>query len=213
VVPIVLHTGKTPWRKNRKLADLIGGPESFRKFAPSWRPIFLDLAGKTPAELLQAAGEWLNALAVVRADQEGTEEFRAILETAMRRLDGLAEKDIGRWYDLVHFVVLWALYRRPREERDRLVEIAQASQSNVARQKEIQTVSQTIAESLIAEGEVKGRLGEVREMLVGLLEDKFGALPESVLQRIGATTDLARLKTATRRVSHLASLEELQLGD
>ena len=67
VVPIVFHTGKKAWRKYRKFAELLGGPEVFRKYAPSWRPLFLDLAGKTPAELLEAAGEWLSALALVRA--------------------------------------------------------------------------------------------------------------------------------------------------
>jgi len=49
VVPIVFHTGKKVWRKHRKLAGLLGGPQAFRKYAPSWRPLFLDLAGKTQA--------------------------------------------------------------------------------------------------------------------------------------------------------------------
>lgn len=62
VVPIVFHTGKTAWRRHRELAELLGGPQEFRRYAPSWQPVFLDLAGKTAAELLAAAGEWLNAL-------------------------------------------------------------------------------------------------------------------------------------------------------
>ena len=83
----------------------------------------------------------------------------------------------------------------------------QASQTNVARQKEVQTVGMTIAEALKAEG----RLDEAREMLQGLLEEKFGALPEAVRQRIQATTDLARLHAAARGVFHLRTLEEFKL--
>jgi hypothetical protein len=231
VVPIVFHTGKKAWRKHRELAELLGGPELLRQYAPSWHPLFLDLAGKTPAELLQAAGAWLNALALVRADDEEAEAFRALLEQVLRRLEGLAERDRVRWYELMRFALVWALYRRPPPEREPLIAAAQASQTNVARQKEVQAVSMTIAEALkaegkaegiaegkaegIAEGEIKGkaegRLDEAREMLQGLLEEKFGPVPEAVRQRIQATTDLARLHAAARRVLHLDSLEQCDL--
>jgi hypothetical protein len=48
-------------------------------------------------------------------------------------------------------------------------------------------------------------------MLQGLLEEKFGVVPEAVRQRIQATTDLARLHAAARGVLHLGSLEEFEL--
>ena len=193
------------------MAGLIGGPEAFRKYAPSWRPLFLDLAGKTPADLLEAAGEWLSALALVRADDEEAEAFRALLGQVLRRLEGLADRDQVRWYELVHFSLVWALYRRPRPEREQLIAAAQASQTNVARQKEVQAVGMTIAEALKAEGKAEGRLDEAREMLQGLLEEKFGPLPEAVRERIGASTDRGRLHAAARRVLHLGSLEDFQL--
>jgi hypothetical protein len=219
VVPIVFHTGKNAWRKHRELAELLGGPEPFHQHAPSWRPIFLDLAGRTPAELLQAAGEWLNALAVVRADDEEAEAYRAVLGQVLRRLEGLADRDRVRWYELVRFALVWALYRRPRPEHEPLIATAQASQTNVARQKEVQTVTMTIAEALkaegMAEGEAKGkaegRIAEARDVLLALLEEKFGPVPEAIRQRIQATTDLARLHTAHRGVLRLNSLEEFDL--
>jgi hypothetical protein len=223
VVPIVFHTGKATWRKHRELAELLGGPETFRKYAPPWRPIFLDLAGKTPAQLLQAAGEWLSALALVRADDEEAEAFRAVLEQVLRRLEGLAEHDRVRWYELVRFSLVWALYRRPPPERDPLIAAAQASQMKVARQKEVQAVGMTIADALKAEGKAEGmaegkaegkaegRLDDAREMLQGLLEEKFGSVPDAVRQRIQAATDLARLHAAARAVLHQVRLEEFDL--
>jgi predicted transposase YdaD len=97
----------------------------------------------------------------------------------------------------------------------------------VARQKEVQAVGMTIAEALKAEGKAEGRaegkaegraegkaegrLDNARELLQGLLEEKFGALPEAVRQRIQAASDLARLNAAVRGVLHLGSLEQLQL--
>jgi hypothetical protein len=243
VVPIVFHTGKARWRKHRELAELLGGPEPFRQYAPSWRPMFLDLAGKAPAELLQATGEWLSALALVRDDDAEAEAFRAVLEQVLRRLEGLADRDPVRWHELVRFSLVWALYRRPPPEREPLIAAAQASQMNVARQKEVQAVGMTIADALkaegkaegmaegkaegmaegkaegmaegkakgMAEGKAEGRLDDAREMLQGLLEEKFGSVPDAVRQRIQAATDLARLHAAARAVLHLDRLEEFDL--
>jgi hypothetical protein len=122
-------------------------------------------------------------------------------------LDGLADRDQVRWYELVRFSLVWALYRRPLPEREPLIAAAQASQTNVARQKEVQTVGMTIADALKAEG----RLDDAWEMLQGLLEEKFGPVPDAVRQRILAATDLARLHAAARGVLHLGSLEEFDL--
>jgi hypothetical protein len=159
----------------------------------------------------------------VRADDEQAEAFRAVLEQVLRRLEGLAESDRVRWHELVHFVLVWALYRRPREDREQLIATAQASQTQAARHKEVQNVGMTIAEALKAEGraegeakgkaegEAQGRLDEARELLQALLEKKFGSVPEAARQRIQATTDLARLNAAALGVLHLGSLEEFRL--
>jgi hypothetical protein len=69
----------------------------------------------------------------------------------------------------------------------------------------------TIAEALKAEGKAEGRLEEARETLQGLLEEKFGTLPEAVRQRIQASTDRSRLHAAARRILHLGSLEDFEL--
>ena len=45
----------------------------------------------------------------------------------------------------------------------------------------------------------------------GRLEERFGSLPEGVVQRIEAATDLERLRSAMRQVVHMADLSELDL--
>src|SRR5207248_6188978 len=119
--------------------------------------VALDLAGKMPLELLEAAGEWLRTLALLRADDEEADAFRTMLEQVLRRLEGLADRDQVRWYELVRFSLVWALYRRPPPEREELIAAAQASQTNVDRQKEVQAVGMTIAEALKAEGMAEGQ--------------------------------------------------------
>jgi hypothetical protein len=59
-------------------------------------------------------------------------------------------------------------------------------------------------------GELRGKLQVSRTILRELLEDRFGALPEALTQRIEATTDPEQLLAAARQVSHLGQLDDLQ---
>jgi hypothetical protein len=82
------------------------------------------------------------------ADDEAAEPSLALLERVLRCLEGLADREQIRWYELVRFSLVWALYRRPRPEREQRIAAAHASQTKVARQKEVQAVAMTIAEAL-----------------------------------------------------------------
>ena len=59
MLPLVLYTGTTPWGSNRTLADLLGEPAAFHAFAPSWQPLFWNLADQTAEGLLASGEEWL----------------------------------------------------------------------------------------------------------------------------------------------------------
>src|SRR5208282_2632366 len=99
------------------------------------------------------------------------------------------------------------------EERDDLVQLALASQTIATHQKEVQAVAQTIAEALRAEGKaegkVEGQLRHARDILRDLLEEKFGSLPQTLLQRIDTSNDLGRLNQAIRYVFRMNSVDEL----
>jgi hypothetical protein len=126
VIPIVFHTGATRWTSNRTMADLFGGPEAVRAFVPEWPPLFWEVAEHTPEELLQAAGEWLAALAVVRAERQPAGRFREVFAAVVQRLEGLSETERVRWQDLLFFVLSWAVRRRPGRDRPRLLAAARA---------------------------------------------------------------------------------------
>jgi hypothetical protein len=89
VLPIVFHTGPGPWNSNRRLTDLLARPELFHAFAPQWEPFFWDLAERSPETLLRAAGEWLQALAVVRAEREPSDAFMQVLSGVLQQLQDL----------------------------------------------------------------------------------------------------------------------------
>jgi hypothetical protein len=218
VLPIIFHTGGEPWRTNRTLADLFAAAEPLRGLVPSWQPVFWDLAEQTPQGLLDAAGEWLNVLAVVRATREDREAYEAVQDGLLRRLEPLAERDKMRWLELLWFIFSWAEQRRPRAELPRLHALAESSTANVALREEIRAMAQTVsdtwaewAQRRYSEGEAQGALRASKDNLRTFLEGRFGPLPEALVQQIEALTDLNRLKASVRQAGRIHSLDELQL--
>ena len=215
VLPLVLHTGVGPWQNNRTLHDLLGEPAEFHGFVPQWAPLFWELSGHNADELLSSGEAWQETLAVLRAQGEEAAEFERVYVEAMRRLAPLASQDKVRWYDLMRIILSWALWRRPETERQTLLAAAQATQADVNHQKEVVLMSQTIAESIWEEGRGKGQsegeLKALRQTLRRLLADRFGSVPEAVLQRIESSNDVDRLTAAAVQVWHVATPEDLQL--
>jgi hypothetical protein len=219
VLPLVLFTATRPWGSNRTLVDLLGEPTAFHPFAPAWQPLFWNLADRNPDALLASGKEWLQVMAVLRAQEGPGETFETVFREALSRLQSLYGRDHVRWYDLLRIVLSWALYRRPLEERDALLAAAQASQAEAQRQQEVRIMGQTIADALIAEGEARGQargqaegeLRATRRHLRQLLAGKFGPLPESLIQRIESVASLEGLEQALVQVQRLQSVEELQL--
>jgi hypothetical protein len=217
VLPIILHTGPDPWATNRKLVDLMAGPDQLRAFIPDWQPLFWDLASHSPEELLHAAGEWLPTLAVVRAEQADAKDFHAIYAEVTRKLEPLGSRDRMRWSELLWFLLSWGRRRRPGAEWQQLHDITRDSHKQVALQKEIEEMAQSVAQTweqeILARGEARGRLEgrleERRDELLALLAERFGALPETVVQRINSTTDLEKLRACVRQTGQLRNLDEL----
>jgi hypothetical protein len=217
VVPIVFHTGSRRWRTNRTLAQLMAGPRVLRRLAPRWPILFWDLAAHSPQDLLEGAGDWLRALAVVRAEEEETETFTDIYGEVLRGLEALAAREKIRWSDLMEFVLSWAFRRRPRTEIEQLKKIAAASHKNWQRKREIRKMSKTLgqtweewAEQRKAEGKAEGRIQTRQEDIRLLLEERFGEVPDDILRKIEGTTDADRLNDWFRQAARARSLDELR---
>jgi hypothetical protein len=223
VLPLVLYTGSRPWENNRTLHDLLDEPSEFHGFVPQWGPLFWELGQHTADDLLASGDEWQQVLAVLRATGEARPAFERVYEEALRRLGPLASQDEARWYDLLRTVLSWSLWRRGPEERTALQAAAVAAQTEAKHQQEVGVMADTIAESIWKEGWTQGRsegrsegrfegsLDAVRLVLQRLLTASFGPLPEDVVQRIGACTDLERLIAAAEQARTLDKLEDLTL--
>ena len=138
VLPIIFHTGREPWAAPRAFADLFAVPEALRPMLLPWGPRFWDLPMQPLDSLRQAEGEWLWAMAVVRAEREGMADFRAVAEEVYHRLAPLKAIDPVRWHDLIWFVLSWSIRRRPKEERQDLIALAAASHEEAIVKREVE---------------------------------------------------------------------------
>src|SRR5437763_5622354 len=108
----------------------------------------------------------------------------------------------------MRIVLTWAVWRRPKVEQSALLAVAGSNQTSAVRQKKVQTMTQTIAQALIAEGEANGQLRASRTLLRRLLAKKFGSVPDAVSQRIEAVADLERLQACVEQVVDMQTIDE-----
>jgi hypothetical protein len=216
VLPIVLYTGPGAWNSSRTLADLMPAFPQFHRYLPDWKPVFWSLGEHGTQELL-AGGPWLQLMAVMRAEDEAGADRLDVFRQASLRVAPLKETEEVRWAELLRMLLSYTTWRRTPAERDALVQIAR--ETNPTREEEVKVMAQTIAEAWMEEGHAKGltegltegQLKEARTLLRQLLEGRFGALPEALVQQINATTELARLHNAVLQILRIGKLEDLTL--
>jgi Putative transposase, YhgA-like len=206
VLPILLHTGAEPWTAARGLRELMTGPPDMHAHVPDWRPLFFDLAERTPEALLQAAGHWLPALAVVRAEGEEQQRFEAVLTDVLRRMADLHDTDRLRWSELLQFVLSWGLRRRPRAERQTVYNAVLASHRQSKLREEMEQMAhvlgQTWEQELLArgreigkeEGKTSGKTEEARALLLRQGRKRFGEPDAATVAALEAIDDLPRLE-------------------
>jgi len=204
VIPIVLYTGSAPWGSTRSLRELIAGPEQLKQWAPDWEPELWSLADRSVDSLLQGGG-WMQFMAVIRVEDAAVAEFERVFTEAVRHLAARRQTDHVRWFELLSIVFGYALFRRKAPQHQRLQEIVQTAAPD--RVEEVNRMSMTIAESMIADGKLKG----IRQALRDVLDERFGELPEVLKHKIEATTDQERLREAHKQSWKIKTLDELQL--
>lgn len=215
VLPIIFHTGREPWDAPRGFADLFDVPAALRSEVLPWRPRFWDLPTQPLESLRRAEGEWLRAMALVRAEREDRADFRAVVEETYRRLEPLRRTDPMRWHDLMWFVLSWSVRRRPVSEHADLIALAAASYEDAIVRREVEKMTQAVEktwdEEMLERGMIEGALRTLRGVLRTLLTQRFGALPDALVRRIEQTTDVDRLNACIAQVYQLAAPDELQL--
>jgi hypothetical protein len=229
ILPIVFHTGQQAWRSQRKLSDLIHGPEELLSYIPDWQTLFWDLAEWTPEQLLQKEGAWMQALAVVRAERSDLKTFSAVFSEALRRVQQVGSEEGTRRHDLLWFLLSWAVWRRPPEERDALEQVAVASQGDVSGRQEVKEVSETTfrtweqwhyeevakesarAAAAAATAAATARVEALRDMVRRCAVDRLGGVSLALEQSIAACSDTEKLQRAAMDLMLNVPAERLSL--
>ncbi len=211
VLPIVFYTGNTPWNASRQLVDLFPDLPELRAFVPQWPMLFWDLSAQDPNVLLSSASAWLQALAVVRTEEEELATFEAAFQRVCEGLDRLQSNEKMRALDLLWFVLSWVLRRRPSRDHQRLQAVLKASVAGPGAQEEVERMGSKLGKTLEEEVAERSRLQAKREILRIQLEDRFSPLPEALLNQIETCQDEERLTAWARQVPRINSLADLQL--
>ena len=72
-------------------------------------------------------------------------------------------------------------------------------------------MGRTAARALIEEGEERGALRTRQEVLLELMQDRFGSVPNNVKEQIQTIQDINRLRELTRRVPKANSIDEIDI--
>src|SRR5262249_12813649 len=118
-----------------------------------------------------------------------------------------------RWYDLLRMVLTWAVWRRPKDERQGWIDSVATTAAETVQKQEIQKMSQTIAEAWIEEGMEKGReegeLKASRKILLLQGRKRFGEPDAQTIAAIEAISDPDRLLALGGRLLDVTSWQEL----
>ena len=221
VLPIVLHAGARPWGSARTIADMLGEPASFHRFAPVWEPLIWELSGHSAEGLLTSDALFLQALSVVRVEDAEREEFGRTFRAAMAKIAMGEEAGSVRWTDLLNFILGWAANRRPKDDRKSWQAIAVADIADANLKRKIEAMGKTIADSYrdegVAEGEARGEArGEAKGWAHGLQHTllrqgriRFGVPDSATEDAVRAIGDLERLGRLSDRMFEATSWTDL----
>jgi hypothetical protein len=223
VVPVVFYTGRSRWEDVGTLAQLVIQGSRFQRLIPHFEPLFLGLGQVAPETLESEGGCFGWALRLLQEREARPEVFRALAE---RVLDELAEKSGGqreRWLELLSYLHALVYYHREDADRGPIQELMEASAHSGREKKVVGKMIRTIADTLKdegraegekkgrAEGEKKGREEGRKETLIEQIKERFGEVPEKVIQKIRRTKDARLVDTWLKRVLNATTLDEMQI--
>jgi len=157
VLPIVFHTGPRPWSAARTIEELIAVPKCCEYSLPSSVRCSGTWRSSRPRRLIASAAEWLQALAIIRAEGKGAKNL-GVMGEVVKKWNNLAARDTVRWHDLMWSS--WAgRFSDGPGEREALAALATA-QENGLPSREVHAMSQTIADYCVRKTRRGTRAGQ-----------------------------------------------------
>jgi hypothetical protein len=168
---------------------------------PGFRYVSFGLAGCRAAEYLARPEPLAWALAALM--DPGLLSRAELKMACLRRVAGLRRRT-----DPFLLVNCVENYLQLTDEEAVELEALRARKEN----REVQAMALTWSEKLEAKGEARGEAKGVREILLLLLAERFGPLPEGARRQVEEISSLRRLTQLAKRVLTAHSLEEMGLA-
>jgi hypothetical protein len=220
VLPVLLYTGTRSWDEVPHLSKLVKCGQLFAPQIPGLTPRFLNLPEMPEEELTSKGGAFGQVLRLVQRRKGRPEEFAELLGEVVEWLERMPRAERLRWLELLSYVQALVYHERHPSEHAELSEVIAASVQTDEHRKEVFAMHQTIAEALKAEGrkegekrgEKRGELRALRQVLLRQLRQRFPALPQTVAQRVEATTDIGQLQEWIDRVLTAETVKQMGIG-
>jgi hypothetical protein len=211
VLPIVFYTGTRRWDALTPLRDLVDFGELFGERIPALEPIFLNLSGVDPKQLVSDGSFFGRLLHVVQQREAPAEGFERVLREEVSELEGMRGAERARWLELLSYLMALVYHERSPSEHRALQEVIEASVQEDQERREVRNMGKTIADTLREEGEKKGELRALRRTLLEQLEEKFDDLPAATQTTIKHTDSVKQLQQWLRRLVSARTLAELEI--
>ena len=193
IFPMVLYQGKTQWKVSLSFHEFLEVPHALKPYVPNFTYSLMELCRLSDEEI---KGQLLLRVALLLMKHIDAPDLREyLIVTILPLLNEFSQKETG--LESLESV----LYYFPREPSFRESQCDPSNPRTTSFRK-TQEVVMTIAEQLRQEGLQQGVQQEALQLVVKLLEKKFGSLTESRQRRLAGLP-----------VSELESLAEGLIGD
>jgi predicted transposase/invertase (TIGR01784 family) len=211
IIPLVLYQGVGAWKCGDRLRDLLSTNDAaLLAYTPDYRFLLFDLSvipdeqirtgviGKVMVmalkyamrdELPEKLFEILGLLATVIDTQKGLQCLEALFRYLVQATDKLGREDFKQ-----------ALARMPEGD---------AIMSTLAEQWFQEGLEKGI-EKGIEKGVLDGRVSEAHEVIIELLEERFGPIPPALRGRLAQIRSHELLRTLRRRLSSCRGIEDFE---
>jgi predicted transposase YdaD len=221
VLPLVLYNGRRPWRAPLDLASLfVQLPDGLRRRLPTLSYQVLD---ENRLDLEQPGLRDNRLAALLRIETcRSFEQIPRLTSELSALMPAGQEPELRRTFNVWLRSVLRRLFpgvtipgRVDLEEVPMLEETSLEWRKKFlkeGRKEGRQEGRQEGLEQGIRKGIRKGRVEGMRELLLHLLSERFGAVPKSVATAVEEITTARELERLAKRVLKASSLAELELG-
>jgi hypothetical protein len=206
ILPVVLHHSEDGWTGSTAFEDLLDADEETLAVVaanvPRFRFVLEDISHETD-EALRARAMTALARMVLWCLRHAREPWELV-------------ERMGAWVDLVREVrrapggaaalVLILRYIYERNEPDRPDELIARLAAAIGDEGKEEIV--TVADHLREQGRQQGQQRERREMLLDLLRQRFGMLPDTAVARVNAA-DMGELRVWSGRVLTATTLDDV----